>query len=87
MAVTFFEVFPFTQVIEDFLMAAGFAVALGVGDAEGAGFESSWESFTLIFGVEKVNPAAVIFNQPSLSLIIVVATDGVPSELDTSILA
>ncbi len=87
MEVTFLVVFPLTHVIEVFFMAAGFAVGLGVGDAEGAGFEASWESFTLIFGVEKVNPAAVIFNQPSLSLIIVVATDGVPSELETSILA
>ena len=73
--------------IEVFLAAAALATAEGVGVAEGAGAGVSCESFTLIFGVEKVNPAAVIFNHPSLSLMTVVASVGVPSELETSIFA
>ena len=40
-----------------------------------------------MLGVENVNPPAVIFSQPSLSEITVVATEGVPSELETSIFA
>ena len=62
---------------------------LGAADSDGIGdgAVTSCESFTLIFGVENVNPEAVIFNQPSLSEITVVATEGVPSELDTSIFA
>jgi hypothetical protein len=76
-------------VIEIFLIAAGDAVGVGEGEeeAEGAGAGASCDSFTLIFGVEKVKPAAVIFSQPSLSLMTVVATEGVPSELETSIFA
>ncbi len=71
--------------------AAGFAVAVGdgvgVGVAVGAGVGASCESLTLMLGVENVNPPAVILSQPSFSLITVVATDGVPSELETSIFA
>lgn len=69
--------------------SAGLAEELGEGvaDGEGAGAGVSWESLTLILGVEKVNPPAVIFSQPSFSLITVVATEGVPSELETSIFA
>ena len=70
-----------------FFTAAGLVTTGAVGVAVGIGAAAAWESFTLIFGVEKVNPLAVIFNQPSLSLITVVATVGVPSELDTSIFA
>ena len=81
--------------IELFFTAAGFANGLGVGDAEGVGVgvaaatstAFSCDSFTLICGVEKVKPAAVIFSHPSLSLMMVVATVGVPSELETSIFA
>ena len=36
-AVTFFEVFPLTQVIENFFAAAGFAVGLGAGVADSVG--------------------------------------------------
>ena len=74
---TFLTVFPLVQVIEIFFGRTGAAEAAGVADAEGAGV--SWESLTLILGVEKVNPPAVIFSQPSFSLITVVATEGVPS--------
>jgi hypothetical protein len=78
-------------VIEVFFITTGAAIGdaegSGIGVAVGAGAVDSCESFTLIFGVEKVKPAAVIFNQPSLSEISVVATDGDPSELETSILA
>ena len=70
-----------------FFTAAGLVTTGAVGVAEGVGAAAACDSFTLIFGVEKVNPAAVIFSQPSLSLMTVVATDGVPSELDTSIFA
>ena len=87
MAVTFLVVFPLTQVIEIFFGVAGLAEALGEGVATGAGVVASCESLTLMLGVEKVNPPAVIFNQPSFSLITVVATEGVPSELETSIFA
>ena len=82
-------VLPFTQFIELFFAATGLATVEGVADGEGVGIgaATSCESFTLIFGVEKVNPAAVILSHPSFSEITVVATDGVPSELDTSILA
>ena len=77
------------QVIAVFFAATGLAIAGAVGVAEGVGVgtTAAWESFTLIFGVEKVNPAAVIFNHPLLSLMTVVASVGVPSELDTSIFA
>jgi hypothetical protein len=87
MAVTFLVVLPLTHVIVVFFGVAALAEALGEGVAEGAGDGASCESLTLMLGVEKVKPAAVIFNQPSFSLITVVATDGVPSELDTSIFA
>ena len=70
-----------------FFTATGLVTTGAVGVAEGVGAGVSCESFTLIFGVEKVNPAAVIFNHPSLSLMTVVASVGVPSELDTSIFA
>jgi hypothetical protein len=85
MAVTFLLVFPLTQVIVIFL-AAGFAVAVceGVGVTTGS---AAWLNLTLMLGVENVNPPAVIFSQPSFSEITVVATEGVPSELDTSIFA
>ena len=86
MAVTFLLVFPLTHVIVSFF-AAAFAAGVGVADAEGAGAGASCESLTLILGVEKVNPPAVILSQPSLSEITVVATEGVPSELETSIFA
>ena len=88
MAVTFLLVFPLVHVMVIFF-AAGFTIGAGEGvaDAEGAGVGASWESLTLILGVENVNPPAVILSQPSFSLITVVATDGVPSELETSILA
>jgi hypothetical protein len=81
------DVLPFTQVIDVFFAAAGLATVVGVavGEGVGVGAATSCESFTLIFGVEKVNPATVIFSHPSFSEITVVATDGVPSELDTSI--
>ena len=86
MAVTFLVVLPLTHVIVVFL-ATGFTAGAGVaaGAAEVAG--ASCESLTLILGVEKVNPPAVIFNQPSFSEMTVVATEGVPSELETSIFA
>ena len=86
MAVTFLEVLPLVHVMVIFF-AAGFTVGVGEGVAEGAGVSASWESLTLILGVENVNPPAVILSQPSFSLITVVATEGVPSELETSILA
>ena len=75
------------HVIEIFFGVAGLAEALGEGVATGAGVVTSCESFTLMLGVENVNPPAVILSQPSFSLITVVATDGVPSELETSIFA
>ena len=84
MAVTFLVVLPLTHVIVVFL-ATGFAAGVGVAEGEGAG--ASCESLTLILGVENVNPPAVIFNQPSFSEMTVVATEGVPSELETSIFA
>jgi hypothetical protein len=37
MAVTFLDVFPLTHVIDDFFIAAGFADALGAGEADAAG--------------------------------------------------
>ena len=86
MAVTFLVVLPLTHLIVVFLatgFAAGAGVAAGAADVAGA----SCESLTLMLGVENVNPPAVIFSQPSFSLITVVATDGVPSELETSIFA
>ncbi len=86
MAVTFLVVFPLMHAMVIFF-AAGFTVGVGEGVAEGAGVGASWESLTLILGVENVKPPAVILSQPSLSLITVVATEGVPSELETSILA
>ena len=68
-------------------VAVGEGVAVGVAEAEGAGAGVSCENLTLMLGVENVNPPAVIFSQPSFSVITVVATEGVPSELDTSIFA
>jgi hypothetical protein len=87
MAVTFLVVLPFKHVIVVFFSDAGLAEALGAGVAEGAGVAAFCESLTLMLGVENVNPPAVILSQPSFSLITVVATDGVPSELETSIFA
>lgn len=87
MAVTFLVVLPLTHAIVVFFGVAGLAEVLGEGVATGAGVVTSCESLTLMLGVENVNPPAVIFNQPSFSLITVVATDGVPSELETSIFA
>jgi hypothetical protein len=53
-AVTFFVALPFTQVIELFLITAGFAGALaaGLAEADGVGVGASCESFTLIVGDE-----------------------------------
>ena len=87
MAVTFLLVLPLTHAIVVFFGVPALAEALGEGVAEGAGVAASCESLTLMLGVENVNPPAVIFSQPSFSLITVVATDGVPSELETSIFA
>ena len=89
MAVTFFTTLPFMQTITVFLASIGFVAGTGVavGVAEGAGVTASCESFTLMLGVENVNPPAVILSQPSFSEMTVVATDGVPSELETSIFA
>lgn len=87
MDVTFLTTLPFMQTITVFFRDVVLAEALGVGVAEGVGVDTSCESFTLMLGVEKVKPAAVIFNQPSFSEITVVATEGVPSELETSIFA
>jgi len=77
------------QVIEVFLITAGFAGALcdGVGEAEGAGAATSWVSFTFTVGLEKVKPYAAKRNQPSFSLTIVVATLFSPDSLITETLA
>ena len=78
------------QTITVFFVTIGFTAAEGVADGVGVGVttgSAAWLNLTLMLGVENVNPPAVIFNQPSFSEITVVATEGVPSELDTSIFA
>ena len=54
----------------------GVASTVGVGDADGvgAGAGASCDNFTLIRGFEKLNPAALKYNQPSCSVTTVLAT-------------
>jgi len=90
MAVTFFAVLPFTQVMVVFFTTA-FTVGLGVGVGAGtsvttgAGVEvgvgvgvgtttTSWVNFTLIVGLEKVKPLAERRIKPSFSEMVVVTT-------------
>ena len=84
MAVTFLVVLPLTQVIEIFFGVAGLAEALGEGATTGS---AAWLNFTFSVGDENVNPSAANVIQPFRSEITVVATEGVPSELETSIFA
>jgi hypothetical protein len=90
MAVTFFAVLPFIQVMVVFFTTA-FTVGLGVGVGAGtsvttgAGVEvgvgvgvgtttTSWVNFTLIVGLEKVKPLAERRIKPSFSEMVVVTT-------------